>query len=101
MTQKNFIDKYRQKTISMRDFTIRVSNLPADYAYGFNEDILKAHLMIHFENQVKLGLAQKYKSVIGYNPHDHSNEYQIADICFARKEVCHMELIEEVSDINN
>lgn len=42
--QKEFIKLFKQKTIEMNDFTVRVKNLPSDGEYGAKEHILKAYL---------------------------------------------------------
>ena len=47
--QIEYIEEFELQKIQMMDFTVKVSYLPNDLAYGDNEHVLKAHLMSHFE----------------------------------------------------
>ena len=42
--QKDYIDQFKDQTIEMTDFTIRVENLPPDYMFQGNPEILKVFL---------------------------------------------------------
>lgn len=77
----------------MMDFTVKVSYLPNDVAYGDNEHVLKAHLMNHFEkilHQSKLDADYKRYGALRGLPEDamlERHHYDIADICFGRHDV--------------
>jgi hypothetical protein len=45
---KMFVDKFKDNTIEMTDFTIQMKNLPEDKEYGGNTEHLKAYLHAHF-----------------------------------------------------
>ena len=51
--QNEYIKVFKDKTIQMDDFAIRVKNLPKDSEYGDKEDILKAYLWSHFSDLLK------------------------------------------------
>jgi len=47
--QKQYVTKFKDQTIEMDDFSIRVKNLPKDEEFGNNPEHLKAYLIKHFE----------------------------------------------------
>jgi hypothetical protein len=51
--QKDYVTKFKDQTIEMDDFSIRVKNLPKDAHFGGEPDHLKAYLMEHFEGIIK------------------------------------------------
>lgn len=51
--QKDYVEQFKDETIEMDDFSLRVKNLPKDSYYGGEPDHLKAYLHEHFEAIVK------------------------------------------------
>ena len=51
--QKRYVTKFKDQTIEMDDFTIRIQNLPKNKLYGGNPEFLKAYLTNHFETLIK------------------------------------------------
>jgi hypothetical protein len=51
--QLAYVAKFRDDTLEMTDFTIRVKNLPHDAKYGGENINLTAFLMAHFESVIK------------------------------------------------
>jgi hypothetical protein len=51
--QNDFVTKFKDDTIEMDDFSIRVKHLPKDSLYGNEPNHLKAYLMEHFEAIIK------------------------------------------------
>ena len=47
--QKEYIAQFNQQVIEMSDFAIRVKNLPTNFKYDDNENILRAQLWRHFQ----------------------------------------------------
>lgn len=47
--QNEYIAQFNDDTIMMSDYTIRVKNLPSDQKYQDKEELLRAHLWLHFE----------------------------------------------------
>jgi hypothetical protein len=51
-----YIRVYDQKNVEIRDFTIKVENLPVEMAYGGKDMMLQALLWNHFERHVKIAM---------------------------------------------
>lgn len=86
MRQREFVDAFKDDTIQIDDYTIKVKNLPKDVDFDYDELILKAKLHDHFtkmlylkDNSDKLDVPDEFDPAAG-NP-----KYQIADICFGRQ----------------
>jgi hypothetical protein len=58
-SQKTYVAEFKDQTIEMTDFTIRVENLPEATEYGENTDNLKAYLMEHFGKIIKDGVEKR------------------------------------------
>ena len=52
-SQKTYVKSFKDDTIEMTDFTIRVKPMPHDAKYGDNDESLRAFLMAHFESIIK------------------------------------------------
>lgn len=52
-SQKNYVKGFKDDTLEMTDFTIRVKPMPHDAKYGDSEPTLRAFLMVHFETIIK------------------------------------------------
>ena len=76
--QNEYIAQFNDDTIMMSDYTIRVKNLPKDKKYEDREEILRAHLWLHFESLLmeKLGPAAGSSAV--------PKKCEIADITFGK-----------------
>ena len=48
LRQREYIKQYKDQTMEMSDYTVRVKNLPNDFEYDGREEILQAHLWRHF-----------------------------------------------------
>ena len=48
LRQRQYIKQYKNQTMEMSDYTVRVKNLPNDFEYDGREEILQAHLWSHF-----------------------------------------------------
>lgn len=46
--QKKYVSNFKDQTIEMTDFTLRMSGLPFDKEFGGNPDHLKVYLIAHF-----------------------------------------------------
>ena len=51
--QKEYVEQFKDETIEMDDFSLRIKNLPKDIHYGNEPEFLKAYLHEHFEAIVK------------------------------------------------
>jgi hypothetical protein len=58
-SQKSYVDEFKDQTIEMTDFTIRVKNLPEDIDYGGDTEDLKAYLMEHFGKIIRDGVEKR------------------------------------------
>lgn len=103
----------------MTDFTIRVKNLPHHKYYGDSDEVLKAILMIHFQEVIKdeLKLMQERKAFIdrdgdGVNDMEDFTkigesargtlkalDWEVADITFGKSETKTMEFLTQMSTI--
>lgn len=52
-SQRAYLNKFKDQTIELDDFTIIMRNLPRDIEFENNEDALKACLNQHFEELIK------------------------------------------------
>lgn len=75
--QKEFIKVFKDETMQMDDFSIRIKNLPLDGEFENREDILKAHLWTHLENILNQG-------DICDTP-GHQKHHEIIDITFGKQ----------------
>jgi hypothetical protein len=48
LAQKNYVKKFKDQTIEMTDFTMRVKHMPFDKEFGGNPEHLKSYLIQHF-----------------------------------------------------
>ena len=53
--QKKYVNKFKDQTIEMTDFTIRVKHLPLDKQFGGDPEHLKAYLIRHFQSIIENG----------------------------------------------
>ena len=72
-SQRNYIDKFKNQTIEMDDFALRIKNLPVDASFRNNPEALKCHLIQHFEKVIK---DQMRKENGGHFGQDEDFEYQ-------------------------
>jgi len=63
-SQKTYVKSFKDDTIEMTDFTIRVKPMPHDAKYGDTDATLRAFLMAHFEAIIKdeFNERQQYRS---------------------------------------
>ena len=52
-SQKLYLEKFKAQTIELDDFTLEMENLPNDHEYGYDDNVLKACLIKHFEELIK------------------------------------------------
>ena len=52
-SQTVYAKNYKDNVIEMSDFTIRVKNIPHHEQYGRDDEILRGHLMQHFERIIQ------------------------------------------------
>ena len=101
--QKSFVDKFKDSTIEMTDFTIRIKNLPHDAAFGVKEEYLKIYINDHFEKVIKDQINwEKNKEKYGEGTDDsklQSNIWEISDINFGAAEMEETNALCRLSDI--
>ena len=78
LRQKQFIEQYKNQTMEMSDYTIRVKNLPNDIEYDGREEILQAHLWSHFTSILGADGAAEAGEEAYHDSHD------IVDITFGK-----------------
>ena len=52
-SQEAYASQFKDESIEMNDFSIRVKGMPHDYQYDCEDSILRAHLINHFESVIK------------------------------------------------
>jgi len=62
-SQRAYVSKFKDQTVEMTDFAIRVKNLPSNTDYEKNIEVLRAYLITHFETLVKDQLKKKGQDV--------------------------------------
>ena len=89
MSQREYVDMFKDQTILMSDFTLQVKDLPLDDYYGGNEEILRSYLYHHFEtilyehqNKAKLTQVSNKQEELSK---EEARKYHISDICFGQK----------------
>lgn len=87
--QKEYIQEFQLQKIQMSDFSVIVKHLPNDLAYDDNEQVLKADLINHFENILRLTEDAAPRSTVYQSSRDTQaiTCYEIADISFGRVDV--------------
>ena len=51
-SQKLYVKSYKDHAIEMSDFTIRVKNIPHHDQYGKDDELLRGHLIQHFQRVI-------------------------------------------------
>ena len=112
--QEKITHKFKDQTIEMTDFTVRVKNLPEDIKYGGNIDHLRAYLIHHFERIIKDQMKLRDMEVPGEtdftdiakaseNPQNgdkpSSKLWEIADINFGSSTMKETEYLSGLADI--
>jgi hypothetical protein len=84
--QKEYIEQYKQDTIMMDDYSIKVKNMPNDDEYGDDEDVLRAKLWSHFERVVYFHDLEEEAADLDSLPVGNiPKKFEIADICFGKQ----------------
>ena len=73
-SQKKYVENFKNDTIDMTDFTIRVKPMPYEGKYGDNDVTLRAFLMTHFEGIIK----DEFNATQAYR-HQLNSQYEIKD----------------------
>lgn len=79
--QNQFIKAFKEQTLYMEDFAIKIKNLPFDYQFDNKEDILKARLWDHLENV----LNQSEENEKERNSKSGIIRHEIIDITFGKQ----------------
>lgn len=52
-SQESYANQFKDESIEMNDFAIRVKGMPHDNKYGSSDNTLRCYLMQHFESIIK------------------------------------------------
>lgn len=52
-SQESYANQFKDESIEMNDFSIRVKGMPYDYQYDCEDSTLRAYLINHFESVIK------------------------------------------------
>lgn len=105
-SQDEYIEKHKNQTIEMTDFAISIKNLPYDYMYGNDEEMLKNELRKHFEQVIKDYMfkdSNELERIYHSRKPDENifNKYEIADICFGEANMSELNYLDEMSELRN
>lgn len=62
-SQEAYAQQFKEESIEMNDFSIRVKGMPLDHQYGNDENNLRAFLTHHLENVIRDEMAAKGKAM--------------------------------------
>ena len=89
-SQKAYTAKFKEQTLQMSDFSIRVKNLPRDIKFKGKNHILKAYLTEHFESVAN---EQRIKNGMSHDDID----TKVAHINFGLSELVSTNYLEKLS----
>lgn len=62
--QENYVNQFREDTLEITDFAIRVKNVPHNMDYGDTDINLQAFLMTHFQQVIKDQWLRQYNQAL-------------------------------------
>ena len=111
-SQEAYANQFKDESIEMNDFSIRVKGMPHDNQYGCEDSILRAYLIHHFESIIKDEIQKKEAEPKEDKPADDfsqipkqssnpnppvSYDYEIADIEFGKSDMFEIGYLNELS----
>lgn len=98
-SQGVYAKSYKDHAIEMSDFTIRVKNIPHHDQYGKDDEILRGHLMEHFQkiiqDQVRKNAGQE-----GLYLED-QELLEVADVCFGKSDMDEVDYLSKLTNYRN
>lgn len=105
-SQEAYAQQFKEESIEMNDFSIRVKGMPLDHQYGNDENNLRAFLTHHLEGVIRDEMAMKGKDVaadfdnIGADrPALKSFDWEVADINFGKTDMGYVDYLNKLADL--
>merc|ERR1712166_1558967 len=111
-SQEAYAHQFKEESIEMNDFSIRVKGMPLDHQYGNDENNLRAFLTHHLEGVIQDEMAAKGKKHSGCNddnadfdnigadgPALKSFDWEVADINFGKTNMGYVDYLKKLADL--
>lgn len=105
-SQEAYAHQFKEESIEMNDFSIRVKGMPLDHQYGNDENNLRAFLTHHLEGVIRDEMAAKGKAPsadfddIGADGAAlQSFDWEVADINFGRTNMGYVDYLNKLADL--
>jgi len=111
-SQEAYAHQFKEESIEMNDFSIRVKGMPLDHQYGNDENNLRAFLTHHLEGVIQDEMAAKGKKHSGCNddnadfdnigadgPALKSFDWEVADINFGKTNMGYVDYLNKLADL--
>lgn len=104
-SQEAYAHQFKEESIEMNDFSIRVKGMPLDHQYGYGENNLRAFLTQHLEGVIRDEMAAKGEAVaadfddIADRPALKSFDWEVADINFGKTDMGYVEYLNKLADL--
>jgi hypothetical protein len=104
-SQEAYAHQFKEESIEMNDFSIRVKGMPLDHQYGNDENNLRAFLTHHLEGVIKDEMAAKGKAVDDFDNIGadgaglKSFDWEVADINFGKTNMGYVDYLNKLADL--
>lgn len=105
-SQEAYAHQFKEESIEMNDFSIRVKGMPLDHQYGNHENNLRAFLTHHLEGVIRDEMAAKGKAPsadfdnIGADGAAlESFDWEVADINFGKTNMGYVDYLNKLADL--
>ena len=98
---EQYTEVFDKRSVEMRDFTVKVHNLPHDNKYGGKDILLQAYLWEHMEKWVRKAFEDKPIKTVNTEKLKElrvSEPWQIVDINFGKIDDIEMTLLQQLDE---